>query len=125
MKKIINTINAPSAVGHYSQAILVDNTLYCSGQIAINPEDGKLVLEDIETETDQVIKNCLAVLKAANMDFKNVVKCTIFIKNMQDYNKINNIYGTHFTSNFPAREVVEVAALPKNVNIEISIIAHK
>lgn len=125
MRTVIDTNSAPKAVGNYSQAILSNNTLYCSGQIAINPKSGKLVLENIESETEQVIKNCLAVLEATGMDFRNVVKCTIFIKNMEDYITINNLYSNYFKLNPPAREIVEVSALPKNVNIEMSLIAVK
>ena len=123
MKKIISTLNAPEAIGPYSQAILQNNTLYCSGQIAINPRNNELIIDNIVDETHQVMKNIHEILKEANMDFKNIVKCTIFLKNMNDYIKVNEVYSTYFTSQPPAREAVQVSVLPKNVNIEISAIA--
>jgi 2-iminobutanoate/2-iminopropanoate deaminase len=125
MKKVINTKNAPKAIGPYSQAILSGNTLYCSGQIAINPDTGNLVTENITAETNQVMKNILAVLKAANMNFENVVKCSIFMIDMNDYSAVNEEYAKCFSENPPAREAVQVSVLPKNVNVEISIIAVK
>jgi 2-iminobutanoate/2-iminopropanoate deaminase len=125
MKKIISTPNAPKAIGPYSQAILVANTLYCSGQIAINPENGELITSDIIAETKQVMQNLEAILEEAKMTFKNVVKCSIFIKNMLQYIEINQVYAKYFDENPPARETVEVSVLPKNVNIEISLIAVK
>ena len=123
MKKIISTLNAPEAIGPYSQAILQNNTLYCSGQIAINPRNNELIIDNIVDETHQVMKNIHEILKEANMDFNNIVKCTIFLKNMNDYIKVNEVYSTYFTSQPPAREAVQVSVLPKNVNIEISAIA--
>lgn len=125
MKKVINTKNAPKAIGPYSQAILSGNTLYCSGQIAINPDSGNLVIENITAETNQVMKNILAVLKAADMNFENVVKCSIFMIDMNDYSAVNQVYAKCFSENPPAREAVQVSVLPKNVNVEISIIAVK
>ena len=125
MKKVINTPNAPTVIGPYSQAILSGNTLYCSGLIAINPFTGKLVTDNISAETHQVMKNILAVLNSAEMNFENVVKCTIFMKDMNDYAAINEVYGNCFDSNLPARESVQVSVLPKNVNVEISVIAVK
>jgi len=125
MKKVISTYNAPAAIGPYSQAILSGNTLYCSGQIAINPDNGNLVIENISEETNQVMKNILAVLKATDMNFENVVKCSIFMKDMNDYSAINKVYAKSFSSNPPAREAVQVSVLPKNVNVEISVIAVK
>jgi 2-iminobutanoate/2-iminopropanoate deaminase len=125
MKKVISTKNAPAAIGPYSQAILSNNTLYCSGQIAINPATEYLVIENITAETTQVMQNILAVLKAADMDFSNVVKCSIFMKDMNDYASINEVYAEFFGENPPAREAVQVSALPKNVNVEISVIAVK
>ena len=125
MKKVINTKNAPKAIGPYSQAILSGNTLYCSGQIAINPDTENLVTENITAETNQVMKNILAVLKAANMNFENVVKCSIFMIDMNDYSAVNEEYAKCFSENPPAREAVQVSVLPKNVNVEISIIAVK
>ncbi len=125
MKKIISTPNAPKAIGPYSQAILINNTLYCSGQIAINPEDEELITSDITTETKQVMKNLGAVLEEAEMSFENVVKCSIFMKNILQYTEINQVYAEYFDKNPPAREAVEVSVLPKNVNVEISLIAVK
>lgn len=123
MKKIINTSDAPAPIGPYSQAVLSNGSLYVSGQIAINPETGNLVEDNIEEETLQVMKNLKAILVAAEMDFTNVVKCSIFIKNMGDFARINEVYGQYFQENPPARETVEVSVLPKNVNVEISCIA--
>ncbi|SHF16418.1 2-iminobutanoate/2-iminopropanoate deaminase [Flavobacterium fontis] len=126
MKKIIFTTNAPAPIGPYNQAVLVGNTLYTSGQIALHPETGELVLTDIETETQQVMENMKAVLAAAEMDFSHVVKTTIFIMNMGDFARINAVYGRYFDEKTaPARETVQVACLPKNVNVEISMIAIK
>jgi len=125
MKKVISTKNAPAAIGPYSQAILSNNTLYCSGQIAINPATGNLVMENITAETNQVMQNISAVLTAAEMDFSNVVKCSIFMKDMNDYAAINEVYTKSFGKNPPAREAVQVSVLPKNVNVEISVIAVK
>lgn len=123
MKKNISTNNAPKAIGPYSQAILADNTLYCSGQIAINPENGELETTDIKIETERVMRNLQAILKATGMNFDNVVKCSIFLKDMREYSEVNKVYGTYFNNNPPARETVEVSTLPKNVNVEISLIA--
>jgi len=126
MKKIIITPNAPAPIGPYNQAVLKGNTLYTSGQIAINPETGELVLESIEQETQQVMRNMKAVLQAADMTFENVVKSSIFITNMDDFVKINDVYGSYFNeASAPARETVQVSKLPKNVNVEISMIAIK
>ena len=124
MKKIIKTKNAPSPVGPYNQAILFNNTLYASGQIAINPLNNQIINEDIEAETKQVMENLNEVLKEAKMDFSNVVKCSIFLKDMNDFESVNQIYSTFFNEkDAPARETVEVSMLPKNVNVEISLIA--
>ena len=125
MKKVISTQKAPKAIGPYSQAILSGNTLYCSGQISINPETGELILSSISEEAHQVMKNILEVLKAAEMDFSNVVKCSIFMKDMRQYSRINDVYASYFLEKPPAREVIEVSMLPKNVNVEISVIAVK
>ncbi len=126
MKQIIFTEKAPAPIGPYNQAILVGNTLYTSGQIAINPATGNLVLDTIEAETKQVMENMKAVLEAAQMSFENVIKTTIFITDMNDFGKINAIYGSYFSEkSAPARETVQVAALPKNVNVEISVLAIK
>jgi 2-iminobutanoate/2-iminopropanoate deaminase len=126
MKKIINTEKAPAPIGPYNQAILVGNTLFTSGQIALDPISMELVLDDIETETKQVMENMKAVLEAANMSFENVVKSTIFIMNMSDFARINSVYGSYFNEQTaPARETVQVSGLPKGVNVEISMIAIK
>ena len=123
MKKIIETNNAPQAIGPYSQAVLTNNTLYCSGQIAIDPKTNKLVNNNIIEETKQVIENIKQILLSVNMNLQNIVKCTIFLKSMKDYNEVNKVYSSYFTDNPPAREAVEVSKLPKDVNIEISVIA--
>lgn len=124
MKKIIFTEKAPAPIGPYNQAVLVGNTLYTSGQIALDPSSMELVLDDIETETKQVMENMKAVLEAADMTFEHVVKTTIFIMNMGDFARINTVYGSYFDeATAPARETVQVACLPKNVNVEISMIA--
>ncbi|GGC85704.1 reactive intermediate/imine deaminase [Flavobacterium lutivivi] len=123
-KKIIFTEKAPAPIGPYNQAVLVNGMLYTSGQIAINPTTGELVTTDIETETELVMQNLKAVLEAADMTFDNVIKTTIFIMNMGDFAKINAVYGKYFDEKTaPARETVQVACLPKNVNVEISMIA--
>ena len=124
MKKVIETTGAPAPIGPYNQAILVDKTLYASGQIALDPKTMELVNEDIQTETTQVMKNLSAVLKAAGMDFTNVVKATIYLADMGDFALVNEIYGGYFNDDdAPARETVQVARLPKNVRVEISVIA--
>lgn len=126
MKKIITTDKAPAPLGPYNQAVLSGDVLYLSGQIAINPETNKLVLEDIKSETLQVMQNLKAVLNAAEYTFEDVVKSTIFISNMDDFSSINEVYGSFFNDETaPARETVQVAKLPKNVNVEISMIASK
>ena len=126
MKKIINTKKAPAPIGPYNQAILAGDTLYTSGQIAIDPSSGELVTDTIENETKQVMENMKAVLAEASMTFENVVKTTIFISNMNDFSKINTVYGNYFnTETAPARETVEVANLPKFVHVEISMVALK
>jgi 2-iminobutanoate/2-iminopropanoate deaminase len=125
-KKIIFTDKAPAPIGPYNQAVLVGNTLYTSGQIALNPATMELVLDDIETETKQVMENMKAVLTAADMTFDHVVKTTIFIMNMGDFARINAVYSQYFDEAVaPARETVQVAGLPKGVNVEISMIAVK
>ncbi|MFN7776897.1 RidA family protein [Flavobacterium sp.] len=126
MKKIIFTTNAPAPIGPYNQAVLVGNTLYTSGQIALHPETGELVVSDIEAETQQVMENMKAVLAAAEMDFSHVVKTTIFIMNLGYFARINAVYARFFDEKTaPARETVQVACLPKNVNVEIAMIAIK
>lgn len=125
MKKIIHTSEAPAAIGPYSQATLVNGTLYISGQIPVDPENGKLV-EGIDKETHQVMKNLKAILTAADMDFSNAVKASIFLKNMDDFAVVNDIYASYFENEvYPARETVQVSCLPKNVDVEISMIAFK
>ena len=126
MKKIISTTKAPTPIGPYNQAILSGNTLYTSGQIAINPTTGELILDSIEAETTQVMENMKEVLAAAEMTFENVIKSSIFIADMNQFAKINAVYGSYFNEETaPARETVEVANLPKFVNVEISMIAVK
>ena len=126
MKKIITTDKAPAPIGPYNQAILSGNTLYTSGQIAINPITGDLVLTSIEEETKQVMENMKEVLATAEMTFENVVKSSIFISDMHNFSKINSVYAQYFKEETaPARETVEVANLPKFVNVEISMIAVK
>lgn len=124
MKKIINTSNAPAPIGPYNQAVLSGNTLYISGQVAFNPKTMLLVLDDIKTETKQVMENLKAILQTANMHFENVVKTSIFISDMNNFAQINEVYGQYFNPDTaPARETVQVARLPKDVNVEISMIA--
>ena len=126
MKKIITTHKAPQPIGPYNQAVLVGDMLYTSGQIAIHPETGDLVMDSIQLETTQVMENLKAVLEAANMTFENVIKSSIFISDMNTFTAINSVYGTYFEqATAPARETVEVANLPKFVNVEISMIAVK
>ena len=126
MKRIISTLKAPQPIGPYSQAVLVGNTLYTSGQIALNPETAELVIDSIEEETTQVMENLKAVLEAADMSFENIIKVSIFISDMNSFAAINAIYGQYFDeATAPARETVEVANLPKFVNVEISAIAVK
>ncbi|MBD8017662.1 RidA family protein [Kaistella pullorum] len=125
MKTIISTPDAPAAIGPYSQANLANGILYISGQIPLNPETGKLV-EGIDKETHQVMKNLQAILSEAGLSFKNVVKATIFLKNMDDFAVMNDIYASYLDADhYPARETVQVSCLPKNVDIEISMIAHQ
>lgn len=124
MKEIINSPEAPSPVGPYNQSVLVGKTLYVSGQIAIDQETGVLVMDDIETETHQVMKNLGHILRAAGMGYENVVKCSVFVSSMGNYARINAVYAQYFEEDTaPARELVEVANLPKYVNVEISCIA--
>ena len=122
--KIINTKDAPAPIGPYSQAVLANNTLFVSGQIALDPQTGDLVKNDIQVETHQVMKNLGAILQEAGATFSNVVKCSIFVKDLANFALINEVYGEYFFSeNPPARETVEVSRLPKDVNVEISCIA--
>jgi 2-iminobutanoate/2-iminopropanoate deaminase len=124
MKQIIYTENAPDPIGPYSQAVISNGTLYVSGQIAIN-EDGDLVVGDITAETTIVMQNIKAILEAAGVTFDNVIKSSIFLTSMDDFDEMNEVYGSYFTADFPARECVEVSRLPKDktVNVEISVIA--
>ncbi len=124
-KKIINSSDAPEPIGPYSQSVLAGNLLFISGQIAMNADTGKMETEYIELETQRVMENIGAILEEAGLGFENVVKCSIFLKNMDDFTKVNQVYGNFFKTDPPARETVEVARLPKNVNVEISCIAVK
>lgn len=126
LRKIINSPEAPAPVGPYNHSVKAGNTLYVSGQIAIDQNTGSLVIETIEAETHQVLKNMGYILKAAGMDFNDVVKCTVFVADMEQYSSINAVYATYFDeASAPARELVQVANLPKYVNVEISCIAFK
>lgn len=125
MKSIVNTNNAPAPIGPYSQAVSAGGFVFLSGQIALNPTTGELVTADIKTETKQVMDNIRAILNEAGLDFENIVKTSIFLMDMQNFAQVNEIYGTYFTDNFPARETVQVASLPKGVNVEITVTAIK
>lgn len=124
-KKNILTSEAPSPIGPYSQAVMVGETLYVSGQIALDPASGVLLTDDVRTETRRVMDNIRAILNEANMSFNDVVKTTIFIRDMNNFATVNEVYGSYFQEKYPARETVEVSGLPKNVNVEISCIASK
>lgn len=124
MKKIIQTDKAPAPVGPYNQAIAHNNTLYVSGQIALDPSSGDLITSSIEEETKRVLRNVGAILEEAGLGFQDVLKCSVFVKDMGQYDRINAVYATFFDEDTaPARELVEVARLPKSVNVEISVIA--
>ncbi len=125
MKKIINTPNAPAPIGPYNQAVMSGDMLFISGQIALIPGTSDLSNTDIAAEANQVMKNLQAILTEAGMDFSNVVKTTIFLSDMSLFTSVNEIYGSYFTTDYPARETVAVKGLPKNVNVEISMIASK
>ena len=125
MKKSISIENAPAPVGPYSQAILHNNMLYASGQIAINPKTNELIIHDLSKEVNQVMENIASLLQAAEMNWDDVIKCSIFLKDMNNFELVNDIYASYFNKSFPARETVEVARLPKDVNVEISFIASK
>jgi 2-iminobutanoate/2-iminopropanoate deaminase len=125
MKTIVNTNNAPAPIGPYSQAVIAGNFLFVSGQIAMDPSTGELVLDDIKTETKQVMENINAILAGAGVDFSNIVKTSIFLTDMQNFSQVNEVYGTYFADACPARETIQVAGLPKNVNVEISVTAFK
>ncbi len=122
MKKIIQTPDAPAPIGPYSQAVAAGNMLFVSGQIAIDPASGQLILDSIEAETRQVMKNIGAILQQAGAGYQHIVKTGIFLRDMNDFAKVNEIYGSYFTSDFPARETVQVSRLPKDVNVEISVV---
>ena len=124
-KKIINSTQAPAPIGPYSQAILVNNTMYISGQVCLDPATGTLKNNDVKEETHQVFKNLKAILEEAGMSFNDVVKSTIFITDMTRFAELNEVYGQYFDKDFPARETIQVAALPLFVNVEISMIAVK
>jgi 2-iminobutanoate/2-iminopropanoate deaminase len=123
MKKIIQIPGAPAPIGPYSQAILINGTLYVSGQIPLNPMSGELVIEDIETSTHQILRNIKSLVEEAGLKMTNIVKCSIFLKNMDDFAKVNAVYASYFSENPPARETVQVSKLPMDVPIEISCIA--
>ena len=125
MKKIINTPNAPAPIGPYSQAVMTGDMLFISGQVALIPGSGELANADLTEETNQVMKNLQAILTEAGMDFSNVIKTTIFLSDMLLFAVVNEIYSSYFTSDFPARETVAVKGLPKNVNVEISVVAFR
>lgn len=125
MKKIITSAKAPAPIGPYNQAVLAGDTLYISGQIALNPQSGELMMDSIEEETKWVMNHLGSILEEAGMDYSNLVKCSIFVTDMDNFSAINAVYGTYFHENPPARETVEICRLPKNVNVEISGIAVK
>lgn len=122
-RKIIYTDDAPEPIGPYSQAVYINGMLFVSGQIPLDPFSGVMIRDGIKEETTQVMENLKAILHAAEMDFSNVVKCSIFLTDMHDFPQVNEVYGKYFKSNPPARETVEVSVLPKNANVEISCIA--
>ncbi len=124
MKKIVSTTNAPAAIGPYSQAVIINNMVYTSGVIPINPEDGTIVEGDIKKQAERVLKSLSALLKDSGSDLTKVVKTTVFIKNMEDFPLINEVYASYFTENYPARSCVEVARLPKDVLIEVEAVAY-
>lgn len=125
MKTIINTKNAPAPIGPYSQAVLANGFLYLSGQVAINPESGEVNVSNVMEETHQVMRNLKSVLLEADFNFEHVIKSTIFLSDMNLFTEVNEVYGSYFESEFPARETVAVKGLPKGVNVEISMIAFK
>ncbi len=122
-RSIITTPLAPAAIGPYSQAILVDNTLYCSGQIAIDPETDSMITGSIEEETKRVLDNLGAVLRAASMSYENVVRCTVYLTDVNDYAQVNEVYSRYFNETPPARQAVQIAALPRNARVEVSCVA--
>jgi len=124
-KKIITSKNAPAPIGPYSHGVLIGNTLYVSGQVGKDPVTGELILSDIKKETTRVMENVKGILTDAGMDFTNVVKTTIFLTNLDNFAAVNEVYGSYFTGDYPARETVQVSRLPLNVNVEISVVAVK
>ncbi len=122
-RSYIRTHSAPAAIGPYSQAVLVKDTLYCSGQIAIDPETSHLVVESLEEETEQVLQNLGAVLRAASMSYEHVVHCTVYLQDINDYAVVNDVYARYFSEEPPARETVQVAALPRGARVEIACVA--
>ena len=126
MKRIVNTSNAPKPIGPYNQAVISGDLIFISGQVAFDPNTDELVLDDIQKETKQVMENLKSILEEANLSFDNVVKTTIFLSDMNDFQQVNEVYGSYFSNDqAPARETVEVSRLPKDVNVEISMIASK
>ena len=125
MKKIITSKNAPAPIGPYSHAVQSGNMLFVSGQVGKHPTTGELMLADIKTETTQVMENVKGILTDAGMDFTHIVKTTIFLTDMNDFASVNEVYGSYFTGDYPARETVQVSKLPLNVNVEISVTAIK
>lgn len=125
MKTIVLSKDAPEPIGPYSQAVSVGNLLFCSGQIPIDPKNGQVITTDVKTQTELVMKNIEAVLKAGGAGFQNVVKTTIFLTDMKDFATVNEIYGRYFPQNPPARSTVQVSGLPKGVNVEIEVLAHR
>jgi 2-iminobutanoate/2-iminopropanoate deaminase len=125
MKKIIKTDNAPAPIGPYNQAIEAGGFVFVSGQIPLDPATGEIVTDDIKAETKKVMENIGAILDESGLNFSNIVKTSIFLTDMQSFANVNEVYGSYFTDQFPARETIQVAALPKNVNVEISVIALK
>ncbi|MDB5115724.1 MAG: RidA family protein [Mucilaginibacter sp.] len=125
MKKVINTADAPAPIGPYNQAIVAGNLIFVSGQIPLHPFTGELVTDNITAATHLVMENIGAILAEVKADFSHIVKTSIFLTNLADFAEVNDVYGTYFEDNFPARETVQVAALPKGVNVEISVIASK
>lgn len=124
-KKIITSVNAPAPIGPYSHSVLIGNTLYISGQVAKDSVSGEMIQTDIKAETNKVMENLKAILTDAGMDFTNVVKSTIYCTDLGNFGQINEVYGTFFTADFPARETVQVVKLPLNANVEISVVAVK
>lgn len=122
-KEVVYSTEAPKPIGPYSQAVWAGDTLFVSGQIALDPASGELIQGNIETETKAVLNNVIAILDKAGIGFSNIVKTSIFLKNMDDFAAVNSVYASYFSSDFPARETVQVSKLPKDVNVEISVIA--